>query len=68
MCIAAVVEARLKTLLAEQDEIKDAEAGRVTSMQKGVEKCAKNFCRRCRIYNCLTHVGGADVRWVVFLI
>ncbi|BDA50448.1 Histone-lysine N-methyltransferase EZH1 [Coccomyxa sp. Obi] len=57
----SVVEARLKSLLEEKQQT-DSQTGAVLSMMSGVEKCAYNFCRRCRIYNCLAHISGQDVR------
>ncbi len=58
---AAVVEARLKDLLEDKQQT-HLQTGAVLSMMSGVEKCAYNFCRRCRIYNCLAHISGQDVR------
>ena len=60
MC-SAVVEARLKGLLEKKQQT-DSQTGAVSSMMSGVEKCAYNFCRKCRIYNCLAHISGQDVR------
>lgn len=60
---SAVVEARLHALLAERNgEQKDTQREAASSVETGVDKCARYFCRRCRIYNCLTHISGGDVR------